>query len=326
MNPLPSATSLDLYRSLLRIRLIEERIASIYSEQEIRCPTHFSIGQEAVPVGISACLDRRDHIISAHRSHAHYLAKGGSLQRMVCELYGKENGCAGGKGGSMHLQDHEAGVLGCTPIVGSSIAIGAGAAFGDKLQGNRRATVVYFGDGATETGIFHESINFASIHKVPVIFVCENNLYSVNTSLAHRQPPGRSIKGMAEAHHVKSFELDGQDVEAVYSSMLPIVRQVKDGGGPVFVECFTYRYLQHCGPYPDHDLGYRTLDEINDWKQKDPVLVQASRLRAAGLLSTETEEALRPQVHEEIDEAFALAKRSSFPARAALYENVYCAD
>ena len=205
----------ELFRSMLKVRLVEERIIKLYPEGDMRCPTHLSIGQEAVAVGVCANLEPSDYAISAHRSHAHYLAKGGNVSSMFAELYGKAAGCASGKGGSMHLVDLDVNFLGCVPIVGSTIPIGVGAAFGAWLKETRPVTVIFFGDGAAETGVFHESLNFANVHRLPVLFVCENNLYSVNTPMGPRQPPTRTIVDLAKGHAIKAHEADGQDVEGV---------------------------------------------------------------------------------------------------------------
>src|SRR5579859_6536135 len=180
-----------LYRGLLRLRLVEERIAELYPEQEMRCPVHLSIGQEAVAVGVCDHLEPADQALSGHRSHGHYLAKGGDLRAMLAELYGRETGCARGKGGSMHLVDLEAGFLGATPIVASTIPIAVGVAFAARLRGQPLVTVAFFGEGATEEGVFHEAANFAALHRLAVVFVCENNLYSVYSPLEVRQPAGR---------------------------------------------------------------------------------------------------------------------------------------
>ena len=185
---LPRDERLALYRSMLKIRRVEERVQALYPEGDMRCPTHFSIGQEAVAAGVCRSLRLEDHVISAHRSHAHYIGKGGNLRAMFAELYGKVDGCASGKGGSMHLIDLSVNFLGCVPIVGSTIPIGVGASFGAMLQDRDAVTAIFFGDAATETGVFHESVNFAAVHHLPVLFVCENNLYSVNTPLDVRQP------------------------------------------------------------------------------------------------------------------------------------------
>ena len=186
--------SFKLYSEMQRIRLIEQRISEEYSKQEMRCPVHLSIGQEAVPVGISEILSVEDHVVSAHRSHAHFLAKGGDLNKMISELFGKVTGCAGGKGGSMHLIDPEVNVTAAVPIVGSSISIGTGVGFGLKKLGQDNIVVVYFGDGATEEGAFSESLDFAALFELPVLFVCENNFYSVYTNLMARQAVGRNLQ------------------------------------------------------------------------------------------------------------------------------------
>src|SRR3989338_9607744 len=179
---------LSLYRKLLLIRQTEEKIAEKYQEREMRCPVHLSIGQEAVAVGVCDNLKKEDIVYSNHRCHAHYLAKGGNLNRMIAEIYGKETGCAKGRGGSMHLIDLAAGFGGATPIVGNSVPIAVGAAFSNKLKGDKNIAVVFLGDGSTEEGVFHESLNFAILKKLPVLFVCENNLFSVYTNLSERQP------------------------------------------------------------------------------------------------------------------------------------------
>ena len=196
-SALPRDARLSLYRSMLKIRRVEERIQALYSQGDMRCPTHFSIGQEAVAAGVCGNLRLEDYVISAHRSHAHYIGKGGNLRAMFAELYGKVDGCASGKGGSMHLIDLSVNFLGCVPIVGSTIPIGVGASFGAMLQDRPALTVIFFGDAATETGVFHESVNFAAVHRLPVLFVCENNLYSVNTPLDVRQPGNRTIAELA---------------------------------------------------------------------------------------------------------------------------------
>ena len=205
-----------LYYEMLRIRMVEEYIAHSYSEKKMRCPIHLSVGQEATAVGVCAALDVEDKVLSAHRSHAHYLAKGGSLNRMIAELHGKSTGCAMGKGGSMHLIDLEAGLLAAVPIVGSTIPIGVGVAWGIIQQGKSNIVVVFFGDGATEEGVFHESIDFASLKNLPVLFVCENNFYSVYSPLEVRQSPIRSLKNIVNSHGIECIHGDGNDVINVF--------------------------------------------------------------------------------------------------------------
>ena len=192
-----------LYYEMVRIRTVEKKIAELYHEQEIRCPVHLSIGQEAIAVGVCQNLNREDKIVTAHRSHAHYLAKGGSLKKMISELYGKYSGCAKGLGGSMHLVDFSAGVYAAVPIVGSTIPIGVGIAWANKLKRNKNIVVAFFGDGATEEGVFFESLDFAALHDLPIIFVCENNEYSVYSHISKRQSKKRSITKIANSLGIK---------------------------------------------------------------------------------------------------------------------------
>ena len=210
-----SDSTYRLYRSMLRVRMIEQAIAAEYSNQEMRCPVHLSIGQEVAAAAVCDVLRQEDWALSSHRSHAHYLAKGGDLNRMIAELYGKATGCSGGFGGSMHLTDLKAGFIGATPIVGSSIPIAVGAALSAKQQGLDKVVVAFFGDGALETGVAHESMNFASVHQLPILFVCENNLYSVYSPLSVRQPPNRPLCELPKAHGILSESIIGDDALAV---------------------------------------------------------------------------------------------------------------
>jgi TPP-dependent pyruvate/acetoin dehydrogenase alpha subunit len=262
MTQLPEADVFaDLYKGMLRIRLLEERIVELYPEQQMRCPVHICIGQEAVATAVCAHLKPTDYVVSSHRSHGHYVAKGGDLKAMMAEIYGKATGCCEGKGGSMHLLDLSVGYLGSTPIVGSTIPIGVGAAFGARMKGEERVTVVFFGEGATEEGVFHEAANFASLKKLPVVFVCENNLYSVYSPMSVRQPDGREVFNLAKGHGIESRQGDGNDVAEVYELAGEAVEKARRGGGPSFLEFKTYRWREHCGPNFDNDIGYRTEAE-----------------------------------------------------------------
>ena len=246
--------SIALFSSMLRIRRVEQKIAEYYSDQEMRCPVHLSVGQEATAVGACSALAAKDIICSTHRSHAHYLAKGGDLQAMLAEIYGRATGCCGGRGGSMHLFDKEAGVLASVPIVGSTIPIGVGAALTFVQLGSPRVSLIFLGDAATEEGVFHESMNFASLHNLPVIFFIENNLYSVYTSLKERQPK-RPLTAYAQAHVMRATEVNGNDVLAVRSVTEEFVGEARLGKGPGLIVAETYRWLEHCGPNYDNDLG-----------------------------------------------------------------------
>lgn len=319
---LASDNRLAMYRQMLRIRLVEEAIAARYGEQEMRCPTHLCIGQEAPPVGVSAHLRRSDLVFSGHRSHGHYLAKGGDLNAMLAELYGRATGCAGGKGGSQHLIDLAAGFIGSAPILASTISVGVGAAWGAVMNGEDRIVVVYFGDGATEEGAFHEAMNFAGVKRLPVIFVCENNLYSVHSKLDVRQPR-RPIFALGAAHGVAALQSDGNDVDVVHDLAREATTRARGGAGATLIELATYRWKEHCGPHDDTDLGYRSAEELLDWKKRDPVAAYADRLHGDGLLNGEKEASLRVEITGEIDAAFRFAKASPFPAASALMSHVY---
>ena len=313
----------ELFRQMLRIRLVEEKIAEVYPEQEMRCPVHLCTGQEAVAVGVCENLTANDYVLSSHRSHGHYLAKGGSLKALLAELYGKETGCSGGKGGSMHLVDLEAGFLGSTPIVGSTIPIAVGAAFGSVLRNELRVVAVFFGDAATEEGVFHESVNFAVLKNLPVIFVCENNLYSVYSPLEVRQPRTREIYQLAKSHGAWSAQGKGNDVEEVSRLANEAVERARRGKGPAFLEFSTYRWREHCGPYYDNPLGYRTEKEFLEWKERCPVKTFKERLIKERILTSEEIRRIESELNSEIEEAFRFAKESPFPPEESILQDIY---
>ena len=321
----PGAESLlRLYREMLRIRMCEEEIARRYNAevQMMRCPVHLSIGQEAVAVGVSANLRSDDQIVSNHRCHAHYLAKGGGLKAMLSELYGKATGCCSGRGGSMHLFDPAAGVLLSLPVVGSSIPIGVGAALALKQRGGDGVCVVYLGDAAVEEGVFHESANFAALRQVPAVFVCENNLYSVYTHLRDRQPP-RPLLEMGRAHGMPTCHIDGNDVRAVARAAAEAVDHARRGGGPSFILADTYRWREHCGPNYDNDIGYRGEAEFQDWRARDPIERLRARLSEDDVLDGEREAEIARDLESEIQDAFAFAEAAPFPDPESGGEGVY---
>ena len=309
--------------AMLRIRLVEEAIAARYGEQEMRCPVHLSIGQEAIAAGVCAAFETTDYLLGTHRSHAHYLAKGGNLRTMIAEIYGRATGCSGGRGGSMHLCDHDVGILATTPIVGSTLPIAVGTAFGSAMQADGRVTVVFFGDGTTEEGVFSESLNFAALKSLPIIFVCENNLYSVYSPLAVRQPAGRNRVAIAAAHGMFAVRGDGDDVEAIYHLTQEAVLRARNGGGPSYIEFDTYRWREHCGPNYDNDIGYRSEDEYLSWKARDPLTRLEHAMLDAGFMSADEIAAVRAEIEREIDEAFAFAFASPFPDPGTLHRDLY---
>ena len=312
-----------LFFEMLRIRTVEETIATLYPQQEMRCPVHLSIGQEAVAVGAAAAVSRTDYAMSGHRSHAHYLAKGGALPAMMAELYGKSAGCCGGKGGSMHLIDLEAGFLGAVPIVGSTIPIAVGTAFGSVLKGELRVTLSFFGEGATEEGVFHESINFASLKKLPVVFVCENNLYSVYSPMTVRQSVHREVFQQAIGHGVESHQADGNDVEEVYRLAANAVDKARSGQGPTFLEFKTYRWREHCGPNYDNDIGYRSPEEFEKWKSICPVERLRRRLVSTGALTDAEIHSAGVELESEIEHAISVAKHSPYPEQTTIQKHLF---
>ena len=313
---------INLLTEILYIRLVEETMAAKYSEQEMRCPVHLSIGQEAAAVGVCQALRQSDRVFSTHRCHAHYLAKGGDLKAMISEIYGKATGCIGGRGGSMHLTDPAKGMIASVPIVASSIPLAVGSALADKIDAVDTVSVTFFGDASVEEGVFHESANFASLNKLPVLFVCENNLYSVYTPLRRRQP-SRPLTDLAVAHGMTAFHADGNDVEAVLKVTLKAAEYARTGMGPVFLVLDTYRWLEHCGPAYDNHIGYRTEAEFLDWKARDPLERLKLKLIASGQLNEQTFKDMVNKLQKTINEAFDFAKSAPLPDPSEANQFVY---
>lgn len=314
---------INLFSKMLRIRKIEEKISSTYHELEMRCPVHLSIGQEAIAVGICENLKKNDKIVTAHRSHAHFLAKGGSLNKMISELYGKETGCAKGLGGSMHLIDLKSGVYAAVPIVGSTIPIGTGIAWANKLKKNKDIVVAFFGDGATEEGVFFESLDFATLHNLPILFVCENNEYSVYSHISKRQSSKRDITKIAKSMGVNSLKIDGNLVEKVFSNSKKIIDKIRKSPRPFLIELKTYRNLEHCGPNNDDKLGYRKKEYLNFWEKKCPIKNYKHYLKNKRYLSDINEMKIKKKIEKEITKAFEFAKKSKFPKKELLNKFIY---
>jgi pyruvate dehydrogenase E1 component alpha subunit len=312
----------SIFKEILRIRRVEERFSDIYKEQEIRCPMHLSIGQEAISVGVSEFLTEKDHVYSGHRAHAHYLAKGGDLKSMVAEAYGKSTGCCGGRGGSQHLIDLKVGFMGSTPIVGGTVPLAVGDAWSAKLQGNKRVTVVYFGDGCFEEGVMHESMNFASLHKLPVVFVCENNGYSVYTSLVDRQP-SREIYNVASSHGIDSYYEDGYDISKVIEVSFNAIGRARKGEGPQFIEFRTYRWLEHCGPDDDDDLRYRPKGELSLWKERCTVNWLRKYMLDNDMITQDKLKDIEYEISEEIKNAYEFTFNSQKPKPSDMEKYTY---
>ena len=318
-----TARKIKLFSKMLRIRKVEEKISSTYHEQEMRCPVHLSIGQEAIAVGVCENLKNNDKIVTAHRSHAHFLAKGGSLKAMVAELHGKETGCAKGLGGSMHLIDLKSGVYAAVPIVGSTIPIGTGIAWANKLKKNKDIVVAFFGDGATEEGVFFESLDFAALHNLPILFICENNEYSVYSHITKRQSKKRDITKIAKSMGVNSLKMDGNLIEKVFLNSKKIINNIRKSPSPFLIELKTYRNLEHCGPNNDDDLGYRKKKYLNFWKKKCPIKNYINFLKNKKYLSNINEINIEKKIEKEITKAFKFAKESKFPKKELLNKFIY---
>lgn len=319
-------TAIDLLRRMERVRLLEETIAERYSEEKMRCPTHLSIGQEAVPSAIGVALRRDDQVFSTHRSHAHYVGKGGDLGALVAELYGKADGCSGGRGGSMHLSDPSVGFVASTAIVANSIPLAVGAALANSLLGNGLVGCALFGDAAVEEGVFSESVNFAALRALPVLFVCENNQYSVYTHLHDRQPAGRRIHEMVAAMGVRTLAGDGNDALAVLAAVEDATAHARNGKGPVFLEFAMYRWREHCGPFYDNDLGYRTAEEFEEWRARDPVARLEGELVSRGDLDAVGLRSLQDALRAEVAAAFDFAEASPFPPAEDAYRGLFAAQ
>lgn len=325
-EPLAKAYTKDVllrfYRSMLRIRRVEEEIERRYSGDEMKTPIHLVIGQEATAVGCAAALRQTDLVYTSHRTHGAYLAKGGDLKAMLCEMHCRINGCAGSRGGSMHLIDKQAGVAGTSAIVGGAVPIAAGAALAAQMKREDRVVVVFLGDASTEEGVTSESLNFSALKKLPVVFFCENNFYSVQSPIAVRQPP-RDIRAWAEAHGVAAVRVDGTNVLAVYEAAKAAVERARSGGGPTFIEAPVYRFRAHGGAGDDSDTGYRSVEERVAWEAACPVATFADHLQRAGLLDSSTATTMEEAINAEISEAFDFALASPFPTVKDLATYVY---
>jgi pyruvate dehydrogenase E1 component alpha subunit len=307
----------ERWRAMVRIRRAEEAVAALVESGEAQCPCHLYIGQEAVAAGVCAALELEDTVWGGHRSHGHYLAKGGSLTAMFAEILGKETGCSGGRGGSMHLLAAEQGVLGTVPIVAGTVPLAAGAAMSYKMRGMRRVSVAFFGDGTLEEGHVHESMNLAALYRLPVIFVCENNLYSSHMHWSERRVADNLDKA-GEFHSIPSRRVDGNDVEAVFAAASEAVENARAGGGPSFLECRTFRWRGHVGASTDIDVGVQRRGELTEWMTKDPILRLENRMRQCGA-EPPSEDAIR----DEIVAALETANQAALAPAARVTKHVF---
>lgn len=321
-HPAKSLTYLSLYQTMLTIRLAEEKIAELVSNREIICPCHLYIGQEAVAAGVCSALRKDDWVFSTHRSHGHYLAKGGNLNSMMAELFGRSAGCSGGRGGSMHLADPAIGFPGSSAIVAGTIPLAVGAALSFKLQEKDSIAVAFFGDGAVSEGIFYESLNFASLVKLPVVFICENNLYSTHLPVSDCLAD-TSISKKASIFNMPGSVIDGNDVLTVYRTALKAIQRARNGKGPSLIECLTYRWLGHVGPSDDLDKGLRNKNELVGWKKKCPVNRFGRYLIEEGIATQDDLDKIGKTIENRIRISVNHGKRCNFPAKKTLTGHVF---
>ena len=315
----------DLYRTMVRIRLCEESMVWPITKGEIRCPVHLYTGQEAIAAGVSAALAKGDYVFSGHRSHGHFIARGGPIKALIAEVYGRSAGCSKGRGGSMHICDNSIGMPGTVPIVAGTVSLALGSALASKINKDKKVTVVFFGDGAAGEGVLYESLNFAALKKLPIVFICENNFYSTHLPIKECRPDEYIYK-IARPFGVKSSRVDGNKVLEVYEAAKKAVNLARQNKGPVFIEFVTYRMHGHVGP--DDDMqGYHTdirpKAEIERWRKKDPIVGLEKFLAESKILGREDAEKIKKDVRREIEKAHSFAKMSPLPAKNELMDYVF---
>ncbi|MBS7632038.1 thiamine pyrophosphate-dependent dehydrogenase E1 component subunit alpha [Candidatus Bathyarchaeota archaeon] len=312
-----------MYATMLTIRIFEERVASLIApKKEITTPCHLYIGQEAVATGVCLALKKEDYVYSTHRSHGHYIAKGGDLKRLMAELYCKKTGCSKGKGGSMHIAAPEIGLPGSSAIVGGTIPIAVGTALAFSIQGRDNVSVAFFGDGAVHEGVFYESLNFASLKKLPAVFVCENNFYCTHLPIASCLADPDIYK-KAQIFGMPGVRIDGNDVVKVYKTARKAVEDAREGKGPTLIECLTYRWLGHVGPFDDLDKGLRSKEELDCWVKKCPIRRIKKRLLKHRIVTEDEVKKIETAIRAEVEEAVAFARNSPYPDERDLLYGVF---
>ena len=312
----------QLLESMLLIRTAEEKIVEVYAkEQQMRTPTHLSIGQEAVAAGLSVALSLDDQVFTGHRCHAAYLAKGGDYDGFFAELCGRVTGVSGGRAGSAHLTDPKAGIF-SSPILAAMIPVAVGAALSFKMDGRNNIAVSIFGDAAIEEGTFAESLNLAVTKELPVLFLCENNLYSTHTALPKRQPSSPIYKRVT-IPDIKAQQIDGNDAVLVYTAISQALVEMRKTHKPIFIECLTYRVREHVGPLFDWDRGYRSKDEVEAWMAKCPIKRLSEELISSKVLTQQQYDDLVASFRRKADDAYQKALQTSWPESQTLLNHVY---
>ena len=301
----------SLLDTMTYLRCFEEKIVEVYGRQDMKTPVHLYVGQEAIATGVGANLEKKDYLVTTHRSHAHCLVKGADPERLYAEFYGRVTGCCKGMGGSMHPAFPELGITGTSAIVGGGIPHGVGTALASKLRGEDRISAVFFGDGASEEGSFHESLNFAALKQLPVLFVCENNGYATVSPLKSRQP-NPNVSDRARGYGIRAEQVDGNDVKAVYEAARDAVEYVRAGNGPTFLEAMTYRWKGHVGPEEDWTRGGRPKEELDEWKKRCPIERTLNELLADGFSREEYDHRVA-EIKAELEIAVENARKAPMP-------------
>jgi acetoin:2,6-dichlorophenolindophenol oxidoreductase subunit alpha len=313
---------IEMLRTMIAIRFFEEKIVDMYARGLVPGLAHLYVGEEAVATGVCANLRKEDYITSTHRGHGHVIAKGAEVKYMMAELFGKKTGYCKGKGGSMHIADVEIGILGANGIAGGGIPLAVGAGLSAKMRKTDQVTACFFGDGSSNNGTFHEGLNFAAVHRLPVVFVCENNTYGISVSQKQHQTI-QDVSIRAVAYNMPGVTIDGNDVMAVYETSGKAIQRARAGEGPTLVECKTYRWRGHHEGDPNQGRRYRTMDEVKEWMEKCPIKRFQERLVEEKILTRPKIKKIREEIQKEIDDSVEYANQSLFPEPQDLYEDVY---
>ena len=323
INDLSIEQAKEAYERMCLIRKAENKLAIARRDGDVGGPVHLGVGQEAIAVGVSLNLKKSDRIFGAHRSHSHLLAMGSSVRGLFAETLGKDTGASKGMGGSMHLWDQSNGFYGSVPIVAGTVSLAVGAGFAAKLQRKDDVSVAYFGDGAIEEGVVHESLNLARVLKAPTLFVLENNLFSSHMHISQRQPKDITAR-FAQANDIPYHIIDGNDIAAVIKASADLLEHARSGNGPVFLEAITFRWYGHVDWREDIDVGVnRSKEEVKNWRARDPVARLREAMLSAQIWSNENEEEMNKRLDDEVNSAWVQAMNAPYPSSDALLERVY---
>ena len=322
INKKEAEVLIGILKQMLRIRIFEERVAKIAENNEIQNPVHLYVGQEAIAAGVCANLRDDDYVFSTHRSHGHYIAKGGNLNKLMAEIYCRETGCSRGRGGSMHVVDKSVNYMASSAIVAGTIPIAAGSALASKIKGADKVSVAFFGEGATDEGVFYETINLATLYKLPIIFVCENNRFSTHQPDFLRQS-NIDIHERIKGFNINVKRVDGNNPLEVYSAVKEMVERARSGAGPSLIECMTFRWLAHVGPTPDFDIGYRKKKDVLHWMGRCPINYLKDHMISQNDFTEEDYFDLKKRIAKKVEDSVVFAKESPYPNPESLEQGLF---